>query len=92
MINHQHAILIDIRGTEAFTAGHIPQARSLPAAEIEKKAASLPKNKPLIIVCDFGRAAGAVAARLRTQGFSSVSILDGGMRAWSVAGLPVTTK
>ena len=92
MMNHQHAILIDIRPSDAFTAGHIPQARSIPATEIEKKAASLPKNKPLILVCDFGRAAGSAAVRLRALGFTEVSVLGGGMRAWSTAGLPQTTK
>ena len=92
MMNHQHAILLDIRPSDAFSAGHIPQARSIPATEIEKKAASLPKNKPLILVCDFGRAAGSVAVRLRALGFTEVSVLGGGMRAWSTAGLPLTTK
>ncbi len=92
MMNHQHAILIDIRPSDAFNAGHIPQARSIPATEIEKKAAHLPKNKPLILVCDFGRAAGSAAVRLRALGFTEVSVLGGGMRAWSTAGLPLTTK
>jgi rhodanese-related sulfurtransferase len=92
MLNHQHAITIDIRPTEAFHSGHILHARSIPAAEIEKKAANLPKNKPLIVVCDFGRAAGSAAVRLRALGFTEVSVLGGGMRAWSAAGMPVTTK
>ncbi len=92
MINHQHAITIDIRPAEAFSSGHILHARSIPAAEIEKKAANLPKNKPLIVVCDFGRASGAAAVRLRALGFSEVSVLGGGMRAWSTAGMPLATK
>ena len=91
-MNHQHAIMIDIRPAEAFNAGHIPQARSVPAGDIEKKATHLPKNKPLIVVCDLGRTAGGAATRLRALGFTEVSILGGGMRAWSAAGLPVTTK
>lgn len=92
LMNHQHAIMIDIRPAEAFAAGHIPQARSVPASEIEKKATHLPKNKPLIVVCDLGRTSGSAATRLRALGFTEVSILSGGMRAWSTAGLPVTTK
>lgn len=92
LMNHQHAILIDIRPSEVFSAGHIPQARSIPATEIEKKAANLPKNKPVIVVCDFGRTAGSAAVRLRALGFTQVSVLGGGMRAWSTAGLPLTTK
>jgi rhodanese-related sulfurtransferase len=92
LMNHQHAIMIDIRPSDVFTAGHIPQARSIPANDIEKKAANLPKNKPLIVVCDFGRTAGSAAVRLRALGFTQVNVLGGGMRAWSTAGLPLTTK
>ena len=92
MMNHQHAVLVDIRPTEAFSAGHVPQARSLPLADIEKKAAALPKNKPLIVMCDLGRTAIGAAARLRTQGFTEVVILEGGLKAWMTAGLPVTTN
>jgi rhodanese-related sulfurtransferase len=92
MMNHQHAIAIDIRPTEAFSSGHILHARSIPAAEIEKKAANLPKNKPLIVVCDFGRASGSAAVRLRALGFTDVNVLGGGIRAWSTAGMPIITK
>lgn len=90
MMNHQHAVLVDIRDAAAYNAGHIPQARNIPVAEFEKKAANLPKNKPVILVCDLGRSAVGAAKKLRALGLSEVTTLEGGMRAWSAAGLPVT--
>ena len=92
MINHQGAVLLDTRSIEAFQGGHIPQARHAPLADIEKKAASLATDKPLILVCEMGRSAIGAASRLRAQGFTAVSVLDGGIKAWSTAGLPLTTK
>jgi len=92
MVNQRHAVWIDVRPAEAFRAGHIPQARNMPAAELEQKAGSLPKNKPLVLVCETGRDAGRVASRLRSQGFAEVAVMEGGMRGWSAAGLPVTQK
>ncbi|MCD0505966.1 rhodanese-like domain-containing protein [Bordetella petrii] len=92
LANQRQAVWVDVRPAEQFRAGHIAQARNLPAAELEQKAGSLPKNKPLVIVCDTGREAGRVASRLRSQGFAEVSVMEGGMRAWSSAGLPVTQK
>nr|WP_272496071.1 rhodanese-like domain-containing protein [Bordetella pertussis] len=92
MVNQRQAVWVDVRPTEQFQAGHIAQARSLPAADLEKKAGALPKNKPLIVVCEQGRDAARIAARLRSQGFAEVSVLEGGMRAWFAAGLPVTQK
>jgi len=90
MMNHQHAVLVDIRGADAFNAGHIPQARHIPLAELDKKVAGLPKNKPVIVVCDQGRSAVGAAKKLRSLGLAEVTVLEGGMRAWSTAGLPVT--
>ncbi|WMD19571.1 rhodanese-like domain-containing protein [Achromobacter seleniivolatilans] len=92
MVNQRNAVWIDVRPTEQFQAGHIAQARSVPAADLEQKAASLPKNKPLIVVCDNGRDSARAATKLRTQGFADAVPLEGGMRAWSAANLPVTQK
>ena len=92
MMNHQHAVLVDIRDAAAFQACHIPQARNLPVADFEKKIASLPKNKPVILVCDIGRSAVSAAVQLRKLGIAEVTVLDGGLRAWSTAGLPVTAN
>jgi rhodanese-related sulfurtransferase len=92
MMNHQHAVLVDVRPSEAFNAGHVPQARSVPLADFEKKAAALPKNKPIIVICDIGRSAIGAATRLRKLGFTEVVTLDGGLKAWLTAGLPVTAN
>lgn len=92
MSNQQQAVWVDVRPAEQFQAGHIAQARSLPAADVEQKAASLPKNKPLILVCEQGRDAPRIAARLRAQGYAEAKALQGGMKAWFSAGLPVTQK
>ena len=92
MMNHQHAVLVDVRPSEAFNAGHVPQARNVPLADLEKKAAALPKNKPIIVICDVGRSAIGAATRLRAVGFTEVVTLDGGLKAWMTAGIPVTAN
>jgi rhodanese-related sulfurtransferase len=92
MINQRQAVLVDVRPAEQYQAGHIAQARNVPATEIEKKSAGLPKNKPLVVVCEQGRDASRAVSKLKAQGFTEVVALDGGMRAWSQAGLPVTQK
>jgi rhodanese-related sulfurtransferase len=92
MSNQQQAVWVDVRPAEQFQAGHIAQARSLPAADVEQKVSSLPKNKPLILVCEQGRDAPRIAARLRAQGYADAKALQGGMKAWFSAGLPVTQK
>lgn len=92
MVNQRQAVWVDVRSPEQFQAGHIVQARNLPLADLEQKAGSLPKNKPLVIICDQGRDSARAAAKLRAQGFSEVAPMEGGMRAWATAGMPVTQK
>nr|MBF0684453.1 rhodanese-like domain-containing protein [Pseudomonas sp.] len=92
MVNQKHAVFVDVRPAEEYAKGHIPQARSLPLDQIEARAQSLPKNKPLIIVCATGRSAGTAITQLKAKGLENVVALSGGMTAWHQAGLPVTTR
>ena len=44
--------VVDVRGTDAFEAGHIPGALSVPLAEIEGRAAELKDlKKPIVLYC-----------------------------------------
>ncbi len=88
-VNQQQAVFVDVRPTADYAAGHIVQSRNVPAADIEQKAASLPKNKPLIVVCANGRDAAKAVAKLKAQGFADVSSLAGGIAGWVQAGMPI---
>lgn len=92
MANQQHAVFVDIRSPEDYAKGHIAQARSIPLEQIDARAQSLPKNKPLIVVCATGRNAGGAVNSLKAKGLENVVALSGGMQAWHQAGLPVTTR
>lgn len=91
LANRSQGVFIDVRGAEQYKSGTIAQARNVPIAELEAKLDSLPKNKPLIVFCDQGREAIRAAATLRKHGLEAVS-LEGGLRAWTQAGLPLSKK
>ena len=92
LINND-AVVIDLRSTEAFSNGHIVNAKSVPMDELAGRMAKLDKlkNKPVIAVCDAGITSTKAVNTLRSSGFESVYGLKGGMNAWSQAGLPVVT-
>lgn len=92
LVNQQNAVFVDVRPPVDYEKGHIAQARNVPVDEIEARAASLPKNKPLIVVCGNGRTAARAAAQFKAKGFEQVHTLNGGLLAWQQAGLPVTTR
>ena len=89
MVNDQDALLLDVRLNAEFVAGHLPRARNIPQADVAKRAAELPADKPVIVYCNSSQQAAKAAASLRDQGREQVFVLDGGLQGWRQAGLPV---
>lgn len=87
------ALVIDLRGTEAFSRGHIVSAKNIPSDELDTKLNQLQrfKSKPIVAVCEAGVTSTKAIDTLRAAGFESVYGLRGGMTGWSQAGLPVVT-
>lgn len=92
LANQKNALFIDIRSADHFKAGHIAQSRHMPVADFAGKHGSLPKDKPLIVVCERGRTSLGAAGQLRKQGFPEVYSLEGGLQSWAQAGMPLTRK
>lgn len=90
LINHHHAIVIDIRSKDIFSKGHVIDAMNIAANELKETSKKLEKfkSKPIIIVCVSGMEAQKVAATLLKQGYNAFG-LSGGMRAWVSADMPV---
>jgi rhodanese-related sulfurtransferase len=88
---NQGALVIDLRAKDSYDAGHIGDARNVPAAELPNQLETLKKwrEKSVITYCDSGRD-GAVAARtLQKHGFTKVFNLEGGLNAWLKDNLPL---
>ena len=85
------ALLLDVREGQEYEAGHIIEARHLPAAELAAKAETLKKykEKPVIVYCESGAASGAAARTLRAAGFNKVVTLRGGLQSWRQENLPL---
>jgi rhodanese-related sulfurtransferase len=89
MVNQKDAILIDLRSADQFKAGAIAQSRNIPAADLDAKAGTLPKDKPVILVCDTGRSAPRSVAVLRKHRITEAYTLQGGIQGWLQSSLPV---
>ncbi len=84
-------IVLDVRERDAYDAGHIPGAVLLPRGQLELRVNTvLPDPTARIVTCcDFGRISTLAAATLHEMGFARAVALDGGMKAWAAAGLPL---
>jgi rhodanese-related sulfurtransferase len=88
---NQGALVIDLRGKELYDAGHIGDARNVPAAELEAQAESFKKwrDKAVITYCDSGTSGASAARTLTKLGFTKVFNLQGGLNAWVKDNLPL---
>jgi rhodanese-related sulfurtransferase len=92
LINRGKAVVLDVREGAEFAAGHLPEAKNIPAAELDKRIGELDKfkSKTVVVVCQSGARAFSAAAKLQKAGFADVVNLDGGVAAWKTAGLPLS--
>jgi rhodanese-related sulfurtransferase len=93
LVNHAKATVVDIRSPSQYSEGHIVNAISMPYAELSEKSKKLEKFKanPIIIVCANGLESPKAATTLAKQGLN-ISILNGGIRAWRDANMPLTKE
>jgi rhodanese-related sulfurtransferase len=88
---NQGATLLDLRSAEAYGAGHIRGARSLPPEKLADGLEALKrlKDRIVIVYCERGASAPGTMRALQQQGFSQVVNLRGGLSAWRAEHLPV---
>ena len=94
MINHEDAVVVDVRSMAEFKDGHIVNAVNIPLNSLGNSIKQLEKyrNRPIVAVCRSGSRSGAACGLLRKNGFENVKNLRGGMLAWESASLPVKRR
>ena len=94
LLNHQDAVLLDVREPQEYKEGYLPNSIRIPLGSLPDKAPSLEKHRerPIIIVCRSGARSAHAARLLKRQGYAAVYNLSGGLHAWRSANLPVHTK
>jgi rhodanese-related sulfurtransferase len=94
LINHQDAVVVDVRPAADYQKGHIINAVNIPSNGFANQINSLNKYKdrPIIVSCRSGSQSQAACQQLRKAGFEKVFNLRGGVLAWQSASLPITRK
>lgn len=80
--------VLDVRQPSEWRQGHIRSSQNLPLLQLKRRLATLPRDKTIVTVCASGHRSSAAARTLRRAGYQ-VENLQGGMRAWTNADLPV---
>lgn len=91
LVNRNNALLIDVSSIQDYEKGHVPGARHVAMSQFDPENKDLAKAKdlPVAIYCKTGQTSGSAAKRLKKAGFSDVYTLEGGLRSWMEAQLPL---
>ena len=94
LINHEDAVVIDVRSDGEFRQGHIVNALNIPESELANRLGKLNKyrGRPVITTCRTGQISVKAGGKLVAGGFEKVYSLNGGILAWEGASLPLTRK
>jgi rhodanese-related sulfurtransferase len=95
----QTAIVVDVRESHEWTAGHIPgvlhvplgqlQAQADPSSERANPALTCGLGAPIIAYCARGERSLLAADTLQQLGYTNVASMRGGFMDWAKRGYPV---
>lgn len=93
MINHQDALVLDIRESHEFNKGHIIDSLHIPLGKLDERRHELEshKSRPIVVVCQSGARTSSACNTLVKNGFEKVFTLRGGMAEWQNSSLPLVT-
>jgi len=83
--------LLDVREQDEWDAGHIEGAQHIPLGQLGERLLDVPRDRSVVAVCRSGSRSDRAAKGLRASGYQAEN-LDGGVTAWSRAGLPLVAK
>ena len=82
------AELIDVREKDERDAGYIAGSRNIPYRLLALGEADLPRDRPIVTICETGPRAAIAASILAAHGFDARPVVDGGIDTWVAAGSP----
>src|SRR3954454_7055380 len=85
-------VLVDVRESEEWDAGHIPGAKHVPRGYLESRieGAVADRDQRVVIYCASGQRSALAAHTLREQlGYDNVASMNGGITLWKDRGYDV---
>jgi glyoxylase-like metal-dependent hydrolase (beta-lactamase superfamily II)/rhodanese-related sulfurtransferase len=83
------AVVLDVREPEEYAHGHVPGAINVPQADLASRLHEVPRDRPLMMVCQRGMRSLRAAQFLVQMGIHQVASVKGGTAAWRAADKPI---
>ena len=84
----QGAELIDVREKDERDSGYIAGSRNIPYRLLALGETDLPRDRPIVTICETGPRAAIAASILARDGFDAHPVVNGGIDSWVESGKP----
>lgn len=81
--------VLDVRSIYEYAHAHIKGSTNMDVGSLPVHMNSLPKDKPIAVICATGGRSSMGCRMLMRRGFDNVFNVVGGMSAWILSGYPV---
>ena len=86
----KRALIVDVREPSEWEETGVPRRSLLiPLGQLEERVDQIARGRPVYTICRSGNRSMVAAKKLVKLGYTEVNSIDGGIRAWIAAGLPV---
>lgn len=82
--------LVDVREADELVVARFPGAIHIPMDQVPGRLHELDRTVPVAVICRSGNRSAHVTEYLNQVGFTAHNV-DGGLRQWIRAGLPLQT-
>jgi hydroxyacylglutathione hydrolase len=86
--SEEKMVLLDVRSKEEFEERRMKNVRNIYAGHLEERVKEIPKENPIVTICQTGNRASLAASILLKNGYDNVYNLLGGMSSWSESKYP----
>jgi len=83
------AFLLDIRTQEEWNEYHVPNTTLIPLDQLQARMSEIPRDKEIVVICRSGNRSRQGRDILLSGGFTRVTSMASGLKAWSALGYPI---
>jgi len=85
----EDAVVVDVREPDEYAHGHVPGAVNIPQAELATRLDEIPRDRPLLTICQWGSRSLRSAQFLKQAGYQYVASVADGAGGWEEQGKPL---
>jgi rhodanese-related sulfurtransferase len=84
----EEVTFLDVREWYEWEAGTVEGARHIPIRTLTQRVDEVPKERPVVVICQIGQRSALAADYLNRLGYEAHN-LEGGVEDWKAQGFPL---